>query len=171
MPTSILAISLAGNYEVGSAALAGLVGAVAMLVVMYGGRAMGMTSMDLLRTLGSMVLPKGAKNAVYGIGAMMHLMMGAAFGLVHAGLLHAAGPTSDGAAAGVGALLGFGHGVMVAFAMPVMLTMAHPLVRSGEIPAPGVAMTGFGKMTPLGVVMAHAVFGLVAGAIYTAAVG
>ncbi len=171
MPTSVLAFSLAGNYEAGTAILAGLVGAVAMLMVIYGGRAMGMTSMDLLRTLGTMLSPRGANGTVYGIGLMMHLMMGAAFGLVHAGLLHAADPTSEGAATGLGALFGLGHGVMVAFMMPVMLTMAHPLVRSGDITTPGVAMTGFGKMTPIGIVMSHIAFGLVAGGIYAAAVG
>jgi hypothetical protein len=32
-------------------------------------------------------------------------------------------------------------------------------------------LTGFGSMTPAGVMMAHAVFGLVAGAIYVGAVG
>ena len=32
-------------------------------------------------------------------------------------------------------------------------------------------MTGFGKMTPMGIVMAHVAFGLVAGGLYVAAVG
>ena len=148
MQTSILAFSLAGNYEAGTAILAGLVGAVAMLMVMYGGRAMGMTSMDLLRTLGTMVSPGRATSAVYGIGLIVHLMMGAAFGLIHAGLLHAVDPSTEGGAAGLGLLFGLGHGAVVAIMMPIMLTMAHPLVRSGDMPKPGVAMTGFGKMTP-----------------------
>ena len=171
MSTSTIAVELAGNFEPGTAILAGLVGAVAMLVVIYGGKAMGMTSMDLLKTLGTMAVPKAASNVAYAVGAMMHLMMGAVFGLVHAGLLHAVDPTSDGAATGFGALFGGVHGVMVAFMMPIMLTMMHPLVRSGDMPAPGIAMTKLGKMTPMGIVTAHAVFGLVTGAIYVAAVG
>ena len=171
MNTSTIAVEIAGNFEPGTAILAGAIGAVAMLVVMYGGKAMGMTRMDLLKTLGTMAVPKGASNAVYAVGAVMHLMMGAAFGLIHAGLLHAVDPTSDGAAAGFGALFGGIHGVIVAVMMPVMLTMMHPLVRNGDLPAPGVAMTKFGKMTPMGIVMAHVVFGLVAGAVYVAAVG
>ena len=101
----------------------------------------------------------------------MHLMMGAVFGLVHAGLLHLVDPSSDAAAFGWGALFGGVHGVMVALTMPVMLTMMHPLVRSGEMPQPGFAMTRFGKMTPAGIVMAHIAFGVVAGAIYVAIVG
>ena len=167
----LMAVSLAGNYEPGTAIWAGLVGAVAMLVVIYMGMASGMTSMNLLRTLGTMLMPRGSDSVVYGIGLMMHLMMGAAFGLVHAGLLHAVNPSSEGAAAGYGVLFGGVHGVMVAFMMPIMLTMMHPLVRSGDMPAPGVAMTGLGKMTPAGIAMAHVVFGLVTGAIYVAVAG
>ncbi len=168
---STLALDLAGNFQPGTAVLGGLVGAIAMLMVIYGGRAVGMTSMDLLRTLGTMVVPKGATKVVYAVGATMHLMMGAVFGLVHAGLLHLVDPSSEGAALGLGALFGGFHGVVVTVMMPVMLTMAHPLVRSGDAPAPGTAMTGFGKMTPLGIIMSHVAFALVAGAIYTAVVG
>ena len=156
MSTSTIAVDLAGNFEPGTAILAGLIGAVAMLVVIYGGKAMGMTRMDLLKTLGTMAVPKAASNVAYAVGAMMHLMMGAVFGLVHAGLLHAVDPTSDGAAAGFGALFGGVHGM---------------IVRSGDMPAPGVAMTKLGKMTPMGIVMAHVAFGLVTGAIYVAIAG
>lgn len=166
MKTATLALDLTGTYSPGSAILAGLIGAVAMLAVIYGGKAMGMTSMDLLRTLGTMISPKSDGATVYGIGLMMHLMMGAAFGLVHAGLLQAFDPTTDGAATVLGIILGAVHGMIVVVAMPMMLTMAHPLVRAGDAPKPGIVMTGFGKMTPIGVVMAHVVFGLVTGAVY-----
>lgn len=171
MFTQILGLDLAGNYEVGTAIIAGAIGAVAMLAVIYGGKSMDMTSMDLLRTLGTMALPKGPKSTVYGVGLMMHLMMGAMFGLGEAGLLHAFDPSSAGAAAGLDALFGLALGGVVAVVMPMMLTMAHPLVRSGDLPEPGFAMTGFGKMTPIGLIMAHVVFSLVAGAIYVAVVG
>lgn len=166
MNTATLALDLAGTYSPGPAVLAGVLGALAMLVVIYGGKMMGMMSMDLLRTLGTMVSPKADSSTVYGIGLMMHVMMGAAFGLVHAGLLQAFDPSTNGAATGLGVVLGALHGMIVVVAMPMMLTMAHPLVRAGEAPAPGIVMTGFGKMTPMGIVMAHVVFGLVAGAVY-----
>lgn len=164
-------MSLAGNYEAATAIWAGLVGAIVMLVVITMGLASGMTSMNLLRTLGTMVAPKASKQAVYGIGLAMHLMMGAVFGLVHAGLLHAVDPSSDSAAAGYGLLFGGIHGVVVAFMLPIMLTAMHPLVRNGEMSAPGMAMTGLGKMTPMGIIMAHIAFGVVAGAIYVAVAG
>jgi len=55
--------------------------------------------------------------------------------------------------------------------MPMMLTMGHPLVKDGTIANPGTAMMGFGRMTPMGMVVAHVVYGLVLGAIYVGAVG
>lgn len=168
MNTSTLALDLTGNYSPGPAVLAGVIGALAMLVVIYGGKAMGMTSMDLLRTLGTMVSPNSSTTAVYTVGLMMHLMMGAAFGLVHAGILHAIDPSTNAAVTVAGILLGAAHGTIVIMAMPMMLSVTHPLVRSGGAPAPGIVMTGFGKMTPMGMIMAHVVFGVVAGAIYVA---
>ncbi len=170
MSVPILASVFAGTFDAGSAIVAGLVGALAMLIVMYGGKAMGMTSMDLLRTLGTMIAPRADKAIVYAVGLMVHLMMGAAFGLVHVGILHVLGPSSEAAAAGLGLAIGLVHGLMMVGVMPVMVNMAHPLVRSGDMPAPGTAMTGYGKMTPMGMVLAHGVFGLVTGAVYAALV-
>ena len=46
-----------------------------------------------------------------------------------------------------------------------------PRVRGGDMSAPVFAMTGLDKMTPVGLVMAHVVFSLVAGVIYVAVVG
>lgn len=167
----MIALELAGNYNAGGAIVAGILGSLAMLMVIYGGRAMGMTSMDLLKTLGTMMSPKAEGRTVYGIGLMVHLMMGAGLGLAHAGVLHAIGPSSDGGALGWGIVIGLVHGAVVTMIMPMMLTMAHPLVKSGEMPAPGQLMTGFGKMTPAGMLMAHAVFGLVTGYLYAVFVG
>ena len=96
-------------------------------------------------------------------------MMAAAFGLVHAGLMTGFDPSTRGSAAGLGLVIGLVHGVAVTLILPAMLTMAHPLVRHGDIARPGTMLTGFGTMTPMGVVAAHGVFGLVAPAIYAGA--
>lgn len=142
-----LALDLSGNYDAGAATLSGIVGAIAMLAVIYGGRAMGMTRMDLLRTLGTMVAPRASSTKAYAIGTRMHLMMGAAFGLVHADILRVLDPSTDGGATALGLVIGLVHGLIVTMAMLMMLTMAHPLVRDGEIERPGVMLTGFGSMT------------------------
>jgi hypothetical protein len=97
------------------------------------------------------------------------MMLSAVFGLVHAVLLHALDPASIGTATGWDLLIGVVHGVIIIVVLPMMLTMTHPLVRRGEIERPGVLMVGFGSMTPLGSLTAHAVYGLVTGLIYAAA--
>lgn len=75
-------------------------------------------------------------------------------------------PSTNGGADGLGFVLGLGHGMIAGLIMPLMLTMAHPLVQSQKMPKPGFALSGFGSLTYVGVVMAHGVFGLVLGATY-----
>lgn len=80
MTTNVLALILTGSFSPGAAIVSGLIGALSMLAVIYAGRGTGMTSMDLLRTLGTMVAPRG--SAVWLIGLGLHPMMGAVFGIV-----------------------------------------------------------------------------------------
>jgi len=46
----------------------------------------------------------------------------------------------------------------------------HRHVAPGELERPGLAMMGYGSMTPAGSLMAHVVFGLITGSIYAGAV-
>lgn len=161
--------TLAGHFSAGWAVLAGLAGGVAFLMVVYMGFAVGMTRMNFLEVLGTMFVPDGSKNTAYGVGLGVHLMMSAAFGLAHAGLLQAIGVTTVGQAAGWDLLIGAGHGLVILAMMPVALELMHPLVRKHAMDSPGIALTGFGSGTPIGSLMAHVVFGVVTGAIYAAA--
>lgn len=166
----ILATELAGNFSVGWALAAGLLGGVAFLVVVTMGLAIGMTRMNFLEVLGTMLVPKASKAPVYATGLAVHLMASAGFGLAHAGLLHAIGVTSVGEAAGWDLVLGMAHGVVILAMLPAMLIAMHPLVRTGTMNRPGVALIGFGTGTPIGSLMAHVAFGLVVGAVYAAAI-
>lgn len=162
--------SLAGHYTPGWGLAAGIAGGIAFLMVVYMGFAIGMTRMNFLEVLGTMFVPGGSKKAVYGIGLTIHLMMSAAFGIAHAALLQAIGVTSIGQGAAWDLAIGAGHGLVVVAVLPMILTLMHPLVRNHAMDRPGVALTGFGSGTPIGSLMAHAVFGLVTGAVYVAAV-
>jgi len=164
------AASLAGNYRAGPAIVAGLVGGLAFLSVVYLGLGVGMTRMDLLYTLGSMMAPRASRGSARAVGLVVHMMLSAAFGLIHAGILTAIGVTSVGQAAAWDLLIGAVHGTIVLFALPMMLTVAHPLVRGGQLERPGIALVGYGQMTPMGSLGAHVAFGLVTGALYAAAV-
>jgi hypothetical protein len=162
----LAAASLGGNYAAGAAILAGLIGGLAFLAVVYMGLGTGMTRMNFLTMLGSMMTPKASRGATYAIGLVIHLMASAVFGLVHAGILTAIDVTSVGSAAAWNVLIGAVHGFGVLIVLPSMLSMAHPLVRNGDLERPGPFMTGFGSMTPVGSLAAHVVFGLVVGSIY-----
>jgi hypothetical protein len=162
--------SLAGSFSAGAAIVAGLVGGLAFLAVVTMGLAIGMTRMNFLHILGSMLAPKASRSTAYAVGLVVHAMASAVFGLLHAGVLHAIGVSSVGQAAGWDLLIGAVHGLMVLVALPMALEMMHPLVRRGEIERPRVALTGFGPMTPIGSLAAHVAFGVVTGALYAAIV-
>ena len=164
------AASLAGHFEAGSAIVAGLVGGLAFLMVVTMGLAVGMTRMNFLYVLGSMLAPKAPRSTAYAVGVAVHAIASAVFGLVHAGILHAIGMTSIGQAAGWDLLIGGIHGLLVLMILPMALELMHPLVRRGEMERPRFALTGFGAGTPVGSLVAHLVFGLVTGAIYAAVV-
>lgn len=167
---NVLAASLAGSFDAGTALFAGVLGGLAFLVVVTMGRAVGMTRMNFLEVLGTMLAPNAKRGTVYGVGLMAHLMASAAFGLGHAGLLHALDVTSVGDAVAWDLVIGTAHGAIVLAVLPMLLTAMHPLVRKQAMEAPGVALTGFGAGTPVGSVMAHVAFGLVVGAVYAGAV-
>lgn len=137
------------------------------------GKAMGMTSMHFGLMLGSMFRrdPAGART----LGWALHAMNGLVFGLIYAAAWAALDPAEENAW-WVGLLFGAVHGVIVLFVMPMMSTV-HPRVRpdatvatgpAGEVILPrfGFGGVGFGRGTPMGIMMGHLVFGLVWGLVF-----
>lgn len=154
--------------SVGYAVLGGLAGGLVFLMIVMGGNAVGMTRMNFLKILGSMMAPKSSGKSASTIGFAIHMTLSAGFGVAHGFILQKIGVTTVAAGAGWGAVLGAAHGMMILAVMPVMLSKMHPLIQQGAIEQPGVALTGFGSMTPVGSLMAHVGFGVTVGAIYVA---
>ncbi len=121
-----------------------------LLAVVYMGLGVGMTRMNFLQILGTMMAPRASSATAYAIGFLAHSVLAVGFGIVHVGLLHAIGIDSVREAAGWDAVIGAGHGVAILAVMPMLLSTMHPLVRTGDMDAPGVAMVGFGPTTPVG---------------------
>ena len=73
------------DFDGGAALVAGLAGGAAMVVILYMGMAMMPTQMrmNLLRLLGTMMLPDG--TMAYVAGTMIHAVMSIAFALAHVG--------------------------------------------------------------------------------------
>lgn len=145
--------------------VAGGVATVVMTALMQMGRSMGMTSMEMPLMLGSMFRrdAAGARQ----LGWMLHAMNGFVFGLIYAAAWAALDP-AEADAWWVGLIFGAVHGTIVLFVMPIMSAM-HPRVHSGgavrseevSMPPFGFGGAGFGRGTPLGIMMGHLVFGLV----------
>ena len=138
-----------------------------MTVMLYMGMALmpRQMPMNILYMLGTMPGAMMSRNKMmaYGVGIMMHGMMGIVLGLAHAGVINGLDLTSALVAWGV--LFGFVHWIMVGMGMGMIGTM-HPLMRAGQMQAPGLFVINLPKPTVMGFLMVHLVYGLVVGALY-----
>ena len=139
--------------------VAGLVGTVAISMVMAIAPRMGMPKMAIWEILGSMFSAKGNN----GLGWVMHGMMGVIFGIVYAALW---GAGVGSVSAVIGIIYGAVHWLVVGLMMGGV-PMMHAGIRSGSVQAPGVFMisTG-GVMAFMGGLIGHVVFGVVVASIY-----
>ena len=152
------------DYSFGAAIAAGVVATVVMTAMLYMGMAVmpRQMPMNILYMLGTMMIPRN-KMMAYVAGTMMHAMMGIALALAHAGVIKGLDLTSALIAWGV--LFGFVHYLMVGMGMGMIGTM-HPLMRAGQMTAPGLFVSNLPKMTVMGFLVIHLVYGLVVAALY-----
>lgn len=163
-----IAIAVLGIAEFGGEAINGMgvvvwgvVGALAMLLSMRAGRAMGMTQMNFVDLIGSMfVRPHSSRSQM--LGTAIHLVDGALLAVIWAYGVQLANLPANWA---TGLLWG---GILWMLALLLMSSVGavHPAIRRGEQDDPGTAATNFGSMTPMGALMAHLVYGLVLGVLY-----
>ncbi len=165
MAIAIIGIALLEGGEISwlGAIVWGVVATIAFTLFSMMGKAVGMTHMDLLDLLGSMVAPVGS-TASRAIGALIHHANGAllaiawAYGVALVGL-----PANWLTAVGWGVILW-----ILALLMMSTIGAVHPAIRRGDQEDPGPAATNFGAMTPVGSLMGHLVYGLVLGVAYQA---
>jgi hypothetical protein len=140
------------------AIIAGLVGTVAISMVMAMAPKMGMPKMDIVDMLSTMF---GKPNRT--LGWMMHFMMGIIFALIYS-FIWSIGVGS--ATWLFGLIFGAIHWLIVGMVMG-MIPMMHVGIKNGEVGAPGLWMTNNGGlMAFVGGLMGHMVFGLVVALIY-----
>lgn len=139
----------------------GIVASLCFTLFSLMGKAMGMSRMDLLDLLGSMFVTPHS-SASRALGFVIHHMNGAllAVGWAYGALL--VGMKQDWFSALI-------WGIILWVLALIMLTSMgpfHPAIRRGEEEDPGMAATNFGKMTPVGSLIGHFVYGLVLGLLY-----
>ncbi len=132
------------DYSFGAAIAAGAVATVVMTAMLYMGMAVmpRQMPMNILYMLGTMMSRN--KMMAYIAGTMMHGMMGIAFALAHTGVIKGLDLTSALVAWGV--LFGFVHYLIVGMGMGMIGTM-HPLMRNGQMQAPGLFVSSLPRMT------------------------
>ena len=155
----------AGDHEerglftkVGRAAGAGVGGALAMTGLGALARAVGLpSSLELM--IGSAVVGNGSATA-WAVGFVLHLALGACFGLVYGALLdRAQQPTPE-----IGVSIGSIHAVLSGVALAAV-PAAHPLVPDA-MAAPGMFLSNLGIAPAIFFVALHLIYGALVGGLY-----
>jgi uncharacterized membrane protein YagU involved in acid resistance len=151
-----------------SSLLAGFVGTVLITTLESGAQQLRLTRMSIPYLLGTVFTPN--RDRARAIGFLIHLVNGQIIALLYAALFDALG------ASGMahGALIGLVHSAVVLLVIVPLLPAVHPRVASLEqgpagmrqIEPPGPLALYYGFSTPLMVVVAHVLFGLVIGRLY-----
>lgn len=138
--------------------LAGVVGTIAISMVMAMAPKMGMPKMDIVGMLSTMF---GEPNRV--LGWIVHFMMGIIFALIYA-LFWSAGIGNP--SVHIGLLFGAVHWLIAGLIMG-MIPVMHVGIKSGSVQAPGMwMMSNGGIMAFMGGLLGHLVFGVVVVLIY-----
>jgi hypothetical protein len=141
----------------------GVVATIAFSIFSVMGTAMGMTRMDIFDLLGSWVAaPRTSASRL--LGVLMHHSNGALLAVAWAygaALVNVSATWWSGLLWGV--LL-----TLLTYVMMSTIGAVHPAIRRGEVEDPGPLMLNLGRMTPLGSLMGHLVYGLILGAAYDA---
>jgi hypothetical protein len=169
------------DFQFWPALAAGFVGGAVMTVVMTMMRKSGKTEMDMALLQGAMFT--GDRDKAKPLGLMMHLVVMSAvvIGSVYAALF-ALFDVDSSNAWWIGALFGVAHGLLAGVMMGMMPKMHPRMAESDEtsghgrhessdgsllLKPPGVFAKNYGKVTPVGVVMVHVIYGLVTGLVYS----
>jgi hypothetical protein len=160
---ALIGISVLGWNEIHwlGAIVWGVVATFTFMLFAMMGRAMGMTRMDLLDLLGSTVA-KPHTAASRALGAVIHHVNGALLAVAWAYGAALVNLPANWATAIAWSILLW----MLALLLMTTLGAVHPAIRRGWQDDPGTAAMNFGKLTPLGSLLGHLVYGLVLGLTY-----
>jgi hypothetical protein len=146
----------------------GFAGTVVLTTVLAGSQGLGLTRINIPYLLGTIFTPNRDRAKVY--GAALHLLNGWLFSLIYVAAFHASGVFTW----WFGAAIGCVHAAFVLMvAMPILPGM-HPRMASEtrgptvvrQLEPPGFLAKNYGIRTPLSVLLAHALFGMILGALY-----
>jgi hypothetical protein len=147
----------------GSAIWVGILGGVAMSLMMVIARAMGLIDASIERYEGCMVTGKDEGGGTIAAGTMMHLVLSALIGILYAwGFAQFWGDATW----ALGLLLGLVHWFIGGILLPMMDGM-NRCVQDGRLRKFGAFGSGRGAMMVVGFLMGHLLYGLVVGWLYS----
>jgi hypothetical protein len=154
--------------NLGSALLWGFVGTLLQTTIESAAQGLGLTRMSLPFMVGTALTPN--RNRARWLGALVHLLNGWGFAFVYAAIFESWRRVSWWR----GALLGLIHAGVVLVAGMDVLPAVHPRMAdeehgpepTRELEPPGFLALNYGERTPLTLVLAHLVYGLILGSFY-----
>lgn len=150
------------------AVFAGAAGALAWEAVLRAAAAAGLTVFDLPRTLGTLIDPGAPAWKWWFAGVLLHAMVGVIWAIFYAYFFFY---TFDARPAVQGLVFALGPLALAGLVMVPQMSLMHPLMQAGGVPAPGAFAARLGWGGPISLAAGHAVYGAVMGALYTRPVG
>jgi uncharacterized membrane protein YagU involved in acid resistance len=152
----------------GSWLLWGFVATVANSILAAGSQGLGLTRLDLPYIMGMIVTPDRDKARLYGL--IIHLLNGWLFSLFYVLIFESLHRTGW----WVGALIGIGQALFVLVIVLSLMPGLHPRMASERhgpsanrmLEPPGFLALNYGIRTPISVLVAHTVFGIILGVFY-----
>ena len=146
----------------------GFVGTIVLTSIMAGSQGMRLTRMNLPYMLGTVFTP--SRDRANLVGFVVHLVNGWAFSLLYVAAFHALEVHTW----WLGGAIGLVHAAFVLTAGMRIIPGLHPRMASEQqgptvarqLEPPGFLALNYGVRTPVSVVVAHLVYGVIIGAFY-----
>lgn len=148
--------------------LFGFVGTIVLTSIMSGSQSLGITRMNIPYMLGTIFTPNRDRAKIYGV--LFHLINGWVFSLMYVFAFEILGMATW----WLGALFGFLHAAFVLMVVMSILPGMHPRMASEQqgpdvvrqLEPPGFLALHYGYNTPISVIIAHIIFGMILGGFY-----
>jgi uncharacterized membrane protein YagU involved in acid resistance len=146
----------------------GFLATLALTTIMAGSQGLRLTRMNLPYMLGTMFTPNRDRAKLVGFG--VHLVNGWIFSLLYVATFH----SWERATGWSGAVIGAAHATFVLTAGMRLLPGRHPRMASEQqgptvmrqLEPPGFLALNYGYQTPLSILIAHLVYGVILGVFY-----
>jgi uncharacterized membrane protein YagU involved in acid resistance len=153
---------------IGSWLIWGFASTIVLTTLLAGSQGLRLTRMNVPYMLGTMFTPQRDKAKIYGI--VLHMINGWIFSFIYVWAFHFWG----GPAWWKGCLIGLVHaGFVLVVALPALPGMhprmageTHGPTAAKQLEPPGFFALNYGIQTPVSIILAHIIFGLILGTFY-----